>query len=80
MHEVEGFLHPGNLYLDYLGGCLPPRGSEAVCGNSGLQGTIDGHAGLGCGCSKGCNFGLIIFLPVPALHCPFCGSAGGIIF
>ena len=51
----------------------------AVGGDSGLQGTIGGGAGLCCGCGEGCNFGLVIFLLAPALPCPFLGSTSGII-
>ena len=69
----------GKLYLDCLGGGLPPKGGMAVGGGSSLQGAIGRGAGLGCGSSKGYNFGLIISLLSPAFPCPFQNSTGWII-
>ena len=37
-----------------------------VGGGSGLQGTMGGGTGLGCGCGISCNFGLLVFHLAPA--------------
>ena len=74
-----GSLHTGNSYLHCFGGGLPPKDGMVVDGGSGLLGAIGWSAGLGCGCSIGCNFGLIIFFLVPFVPCPFLGNIGEII-
>ena len=51
-----GYLHTGNLFLDFLRGFLPTKDGMVGGGGSGLQGNIGGGEGLGCGCAIGCNF------------------------
>ena len=51
-----------------------------VVGGSGIEGTVDRGAGLGCDFGIVCNLGLVIFLLTTALSYAFLGSTGKIPF
>ena len=74
-----GLLCTVDLYLDFLGGDLPPKDGMAVGGGSDLQGTIDESEGLSCDFGESSNFVSVLSLLAPVILCPLVGSNGGII-
>ena len=70
-----GSLYTGNVYLDILGDGLPLKGGmdvgDIAIGGSGIGGRVCGGVGLGCGCSVGCDFGLVAFIYHLVFPLPF---------
>ena len=63
---------------------LPPKdgmdvGSTLIEG-SGIEGTIVGSVGLGCGYGINCDLGPVIFLLASSVPFSFLGRTSGIIF